>query len=84
MRLGHQGLPGYRDPQALPDLRDLQARMDKRGPSDHQVCGLRSLLQPGLLPAPTLAAPGLTFYSEPDREGGKAARNWGSYMADSD
>lgn len=52
MRLGPQGLLEYRDPQALLDRQDFLATMDKRGPSDHQVCGLRFLLQPGYHPAP--------------------------------
>lgn len=69
MKLGHQGLLGCRDPLALLGLQDLQARMDKRGPWGHQVSGLRSLVQPGL--PPPLAALGLTFYSELDREEGK-------------
>lgn len=68
MRLGHQGLLGCRDPQALLDLQDLQARMAKRGPSGHQVCGLRSLLQP-VFPPPW-AAWGLTFQPELDGGGG--------------
>lgn len=43
MKLGPQGLREYRDPQALPGPQALQAKMDRRGPLGHQVCGLRSL-----------------------------------------
>lgn len=49
MRRGPLGLLGFRDHQALLDHQDLQARMDKQGPSGHQVCELRSLPQLGFL-----------------------------------
>lgn len=57
MRLDPQGLLDCKDPQALLDLQDFRARMDKRGPLGHQVCRLRSLLQPGL--PPTMGSPRL-------------------------
>lgn len=59
MRLGPQGLLEYRDPQALLGLQDLPARMDKKGPLGHQVCGLRFLLHrvTTLLGSPRLDIP---------------------------